>query len=401
MTTFENSAPLSPLLCGYDYGHCNIHISFDDRIRVVIFPFDLGIGLVSYDYFNVTDTLTYREKHHLIQGDQSCDFLYFVEDRNLIGYCLDASQRLHARQIIIYSKNLTQSFVRRSDMNKQSVDIASLSNFLFFRGTDACFSNEGGHVLFLNGDSLIGHSFADREITLRHHIGRNCSRLRRVDICWLVAHCDDGAVLFAIESGNINIWETYYGKVFLCSGKVFVGFRNETLSLYYVKNKMQFSSLTFSFGDIHQGDCLRVNQGFIFIATLEDGRTILVNFSDSTYQQLGQGKRAILITSRVDGNFAITSNRNETAFYNLSLTCTEEGYRVLLPSDFILPTFFVSNATDHCRCPAVKPTTDPANNLPPSEGLPAAIVAVVVSVVLIGILAVVFIVTLLICVHKW
>lgn len=405
MTTFDNSLPPSRLLCGNDYGRCNVHISSksDDRIRVVVFPFDLGIGLVSYDYFNATDTLTYRQKYHLIQDDQSCNFLYFVESRDLIGYCLDASQRLHARQIIIEYINLTLSSARTFDIYQHSVDITSLSNFLLFRGTDACFSNDGDHVLFLDNGSLVGHSFTDREITFRHHFGRGCTRLRRVNVrnvCKLVANCNDGAVLFVVQSQrSTNFTETDFGKVFFCSGDEFVGFKNETLSLYD-GNKMQLSSLIFSVGDIHQGDCLRVNQDFMFIAALEDGRTILVNLSDSTHQQLGQGKRGILISSGVNGNFVIASTGNETAFYNLSLTCTEEHESVLLPTDFVLATFYVSNATGHCRCPVIKPTNEPTNNLPPSEAAPAIVAVVVAPVVLISIVLIIVFFVILYRVRK-
>ena len=202
VSKFENSLPPSHLMCGNDYGRCNIHLSSnsDNKIRVAVFPFDLGIGLVSYDYFNATDTLTYREKHHLIQGDQNCNFLYFVESRDLIGYCLDSSQRLHARQISINYINLTQSSVRRTDVYQHSVDITSLSNFLLFRGTYACFSNDGDHVLFLDDGSLVGHSFTNREITFHHNFGRGCTRIRHGNDCKLVAICDDGAVLFVVQS---------------------------------------------------------------------------------------------------------------------------------------------------------------------------------------------------------
>ena len=88
VTTFENSLP-SPSLCGADYKRCNALVTSntDETIRVMMFPLDSGIGLVSFDYSTLDDSLVYQDQFLLPQNEPNCTFVYFVEE--LIGYCLD------------------------------------------------------------------------------------------------------------------------------------------------------------------------------------------------------------------------------------------------------------------------------------------------------------------------
>ena len=367
LTTFDDYLP-SSLICGNDYRRCNVHVTSnsDETIRVVIFPLNSGIGLASYDHLTPNDTLVYRDKLLLIQEIQSCTFVYFTESQGLLfGYCLDLSDdnMIHALQVVIDYNNLTLSGVQRrnGDEDERLYNIPSLSNFIFFEGMDGCFSDDNSHVVFLDEGFLLDHSFASKDITFDvDSVDDSCSSVSRLQRlgngCRLAAYCDGRVILFHTLNNQRTVYtEAIYGQVFLCPDLEFVGFRNETLTLYNVNQQPFGNSMSFPFGAILQGECLRSNQGFILFTSLEDGRTILVNFSGSSYHQLGESEHAMLIASKVKGQIAVVNNGSETLLYNLSLTCAQNP--VVLPNNFILTNFFSTSTTERCQCPIESATT--------------------------------------------
>ena len=378
VVTFENSLP-TPSLCGADYARCNALVTSnaDETIRVVMFPLDSGIGLVSFDYSTRNDTLVYRDQFLLLQNKPNCSFIYFVEE--LIGYCLDLNlPKIRAFLINIDFVDLTASTIQRRDNAyevKDLLNVASLSNLVYFtrHGFDECFTNEGNHVLFLDEGDLLDHSFTDGQISFNEiSIDSTCSRLHRVgdNMCRLAAHCNSKVVLFGtqvhVEQTSFTVAE--YGQTFFCPTEDFVGFERKTLSLHH-KNGQRFgNSVSFPFGEIRQGDCLNMANKFFFVATIDDGRTLLVNFRDASYRRLGESDLSTVVPAKVEGHFAIVNNGSETDFYNFGLACMPEP--LIIPNNFIFATFFSTMTMDQCRCVEPAPVTQlvvTVMNISPSE----------------------------------
>ena len=288
---FEDSLP-SPLLCGTNYDHCNAVVTSNaqDTIRVVVFPLDTGIGLVSFNYSTRDDTLTYRDHFLLLQNVPDCTFIHFIVLVNveIIGYCVELHPpKIRAFKVHIEVLNLTESSILRrqdtfeiSDLN----DITSLSNFvLFVQGRqDSCFNNEGNHVLFLSGGVIYDHSFFDGRISSFAYEGidATCSSLHRIgSVCSVVAHCNSSTLVFDTRGQQHDsiFTDAEYGQTFFCPSGDFISFRNRILTLRD-SNRVQFgNSVPFPLGEIHEGHCLNVSDTFFFlIAIIDDGRTILV-----------------------------------------------------------------------------------------------------------------------------
>ena len=363
VASFENSLP-SLSLCGADYERCNALITSnaDETIRVVMFPLDSGIALVSFNYSTLNDSLVYRGKFLLPQNEPNCTFIYFVEE--LIGYCLDLNfPEIRAFEINIDFVGLTASTVHRRDNSFDLMNVATLSNLVYIirHGFDECFPNEGNHVVFLEGGDLIDHSFMDERISFNGiHIDNTCSRLHRVGgTCRLAAHCDNKVVLFdtrtQIPPTSYTVAE--YGQIFFCPTEDFVRFQNKTLTLHD-PNCIQFgNSTSFPFGEIHRGYCLYVADKFFFVATIDNGGTILVDFDDTSYRHLGGSDISTVVPAKVEGHFAIVNNGSETDFYNLGLACMPEP--LVLPNNFIFVTFFSTMTMDQCQCVEPSPPLVP------------------------------------------
>ena len=360
VVTFESSLPPS-LLCGADYDRCNILITSntDESIRVVLLPLESGIGMVSFNYFTHDDSLSFHEQFVLLHSEPNCTFVYFVDE--LIGYCLELDPAvIRAFQIRINFTDLTASSIHRRDgtfEDENLNNINSLSNLLYFvrHESDGCFTNEGSHVVFLDQGDLLDHSFMDGDILFSHiQIDSTCSKLHHVgDECGLAAHCDGKVVLFDTRQHVERIFftEAEYGQTFFCPSGDFIRFEHEMLSLHD-KNRRRFGNqVSFPFGEIHQGHCLNMDDKFFFVATIEDGRTctVLVNFTDASYQHLGDSNPSTVVPAWVKGDIAVVNNGSATEVYNLDLGCMTVPL-VLHESNFILATFFTSETMDRYWC---------------------------------------------------
>ena len=99
--------------------------------------------------------------------------------------------------IIIEHDNLSRSIVRQQNNGENTAlyNLASLLNFVFFdsnQDPNSCFSNEGGHVVYLENGKVFDYSFLDEQFTFHNPHIRAClngSQLFRVgEICTLEAH---------------------------------------------------------------------------------------------------------------------------------------------------------------------------------------------------------------------
>ena len=283
---------------------------------------------------------------------------FFVEE--LIGYCLKSEPaKIYALQIRINYTNLNASIIHRhADTSEVEnlLSIANLSNFVYFirrSRFDGCFTNERNHVIFLDQGELFDHSFMDGQFLFPSiHVDGSCSKLHRVgNECGLATHCKGRVVRFDtrehIEQRSFP--ETEYGQIFFCLSGDFVRFQHEMLSLYD-KGHQPFGNLVpFPFGEIYGGHCVNVDDKFFFVATIDNSGTVLVNFSDATYQHLGVSDLSTAVSARVKGDVAIVNNGSVTEVFSLDLACAPQPL-VLHENNFILATFFTSETRDRFWC---------------------------------------------------
>ena len=287
VVTFENLLLPSQTLCGDTYERCNAIVASNAAVRVVVFPVDMGVALALFDSNNIDDTFVYREQYILPNSIPDCTFVFFIED--LIGYCLEAKipYRISAFRIYVDFSALSSSSIRQNALVTRTLDdITSLSNFVFFHQLkqDSCFDNEGNHVLFINNRHFFDHGLLNERIS-RHfneQIDSTCSRLHRVgNVCSLAVYCNNSALLITTRGQESIFTEAKYGQTFFCPNEDLISFQNGTLTLYH-PNRTQFgNSISFPLGEIDEGYCLHVAGNFFFVATMDNGQTLLANFTDA------------------------------------------------------------------------------------------------------------------------
>ena len=377
VTTFQNSLP-SQSLCGDDYERCNALITStnDGSIHVIVFPLDSGIELVSYNYATSDDTLTYRDQFLLRPNLPNCTFVDFVEDSELIGYCIDLythTHSIHAFQIHIDFVDLVNSTIRHRDGTPEStnlLNVSTLTNLVYFvRHSlhDGCFPDDGNHVLLVDEGWLLDHGLRGGGISFSSkYTDGACSRLYRVgDLCELAAHCEGREVLFdtSPDTQPMSFMEAEYGQTFFCSHDDFVTLKNQTLTLH--RQQLEVHNISFPFGKISRGYCLKVDDKIFFIGSVQDGRTIKVDFKDPSCRFLGDGDASMTVPVKVKDHIAVTNNGSETDIYNLDLSCAPKP--LVVPSNFVLFAVFFSRRTqDQYQCSESSamvdnlPTTSPA-----------------------------------------
>ena len=364
-TSLDNVSLPSVEVCGRGYQRCKILITSirDTNIVLAVFPLSSGIGLVSYYNTTGNGTLTYRDKHVLTLTSPSCTFLSFVhlhiQVRRIRGYCLQTdATKLYSLIIDIDHENLASSSIVPDASESENIfELQSLSNFIFFPDEDDCSRSENAHTLFLESGYIIKHHFADRDFHQDDFVDSSCSqgsRLYRVgDGCMLAAQCNGSAALFNVRDSNIMAFPVSdYGQVFFCANDRFIAFRNDSLFLYTTSNRILNTSTPFPFeGTIQRGDCLVESEQPIFAATLDDGRSILVDIVTSSCRQLGESNQSLPIPSEVGGEIGIVRNNSDTLVYNIPcLMCGREP--VVIPDDFRLATFISMSNTGVQLCPS-------------------------------------------------
>lgn len=360
--SLNNVSLPSLAVCGRGYQRCNLLLTsnHDNSIVLAMFAVNSGIGLVSYYNTTSNGTLVYRDQHVLTSTTNSCTFLYFVQFlRNIRGYCLQISTTttLYSHIVSIDHDNLTLSSIA-SETSRTTilhpVDLESLSNFVFFSDRDRCFSNENGHVLFLESGYVVDHSFADRDFD--DLVDSGClevSRLYRAgEGCMLVIECNGSVVLINTRDPIPRVLSGQaFGQVFVCPNDNFVAFKNGTLSLYVTSSNRSINTSTpFPFeGTILQGDCLVEKEQLILVATLDDGRSILVDFV-TPYRQLGESNHLLPIPLEVLGDIGIVGNSNNTLIYDFDCSmCDEEP--TAFSDNFVLVNQMSMSPTNVRQCP--------------------------------------------------
>ena len=247
------------------------------------------------------------------------------------------------------------------------------------------------------------HSFAGERFTFYSPHISTCSSVSRLlhvgSTCKLVAHCSGKVYLFRVQQEEPTpLSDSNSGQVFVCPNLQFVKFRNGVLSLHAEGGTQIGNLVPFPHEMIRQGDCLILNQHFIFFATLVNGRTLLANFTSSSYyRELGQSEHAMRIASRVKGQIGLVHNGSETLAYNLSLSCDQEP--TVVPGNFILADYFSTSTTEQCQCPVVPAPSTPASpnsTIAPVDKKNSQVLLIALAVVLLVVVVVVLIILIVV-----
>ena len=373
-TSFENEFLPTSEVCGRGYFRCNLLLtsSSDGTIIVAVFPLQTGIALVSYDVIN--DTLVFRDKFILTQMLQDCTFMYFIDTRGIQGYCLGPPADeipLYTLEITITYGDLSSSSVQdsRFDEDFTVYNLDTLSNFILYSGTMCFLSDDGNHVVFFESGFIIDQSFSNGEFD--DDYDGDCfgvSQLQRVgDSCQIVTECDGQVTVFDINNGEFQLVQPKFtsGQIFVCTEQLFVEFINGTLALFsQTGSERQFvNDTSFPFEDIAWGACTVVKEQLKLTLTLNDGRTFLVDFVQSSYYQLGESNPAMVVSSEVNGQVVAVNNGSETLFYDLP--CCSLQPAAVLQENFVLVNYMSMSRTDARRQCRISPSPS-ATVIPPT-----------------------------------
>ena len=333
---------------------------------MILFPLQTGVGLVSYDV-SENDTLDFREVYVVTENLRQCAFMYLVLETATKhrGYCLGTAQSdsvvsLYSQIVDVRHSNLSLSSV--SDPQgpvRVQVHLESLSNLVYFENPgDRCFVQQGGHVVLMERGYLVDHIFSNHNFNNAfYEVDSSCvssSRLRRTrGTCYVAAYCRGMWTIVNTKQLSSDFFsEVEYGQVFVCPNREFLGFMNDTLSVYATDRSLS-RNVSFPIGqDIRRGDCAIVNDKLVFVATLNDGRTFLFEFGSSdamSYRQIGESDQSATSTTVVDG-VVFVNNGNESLAYDVRSRCVQAP--ISTPHNFILANVFTTSSTALCRCPA-------------------------------------------------
>ena len=321
---------------------------------------------MSYDV-SENDTLDFREVYVVTENPRQCTFVYFLETvARYRGYCLDTDASLpflYSQRIVITHNNLSLSLVDEPDgmVRTRIYEFRSLSNFVYIQDADGCLSSQGDHVVFMESGFLVDHRFSNHDFVEHIEVDSSCvesSRLTRIlRTCILAVQC--GGMLTFVDiavraSGQqlSPITEVNFGQVFGCPNRKFLGFRNDTLSVYATDRSLS-RNVSFPIGqDIRRGNCAIVNNELVFVAALSDGCTFLFEFGSSdamSYRQLGESDHSVMSATVVDGVVFVNSD-NESLAYDITSRCVQDP--ISTPHNFILANVFTTSSTALCHCPA-------------------------------------------------
>ena len=341
---------------------------------MAIVPFSNGVGLVSYQFDNISMVYMYREKMFLSYSDQNCVPAFFPPFSGPIqpvfGYCLDLPfHRIDAILVRVNFETLNSSYFVLPVTNFVSYNFQSdtlLSNFLFFteESTTNCFTVETGRTIFLTSSNLVDHFFFDDEYIEVGSINvPACStsepRLQSLITpteCKLAAYCNGTTALFNVPdsfNGPGSGVTLFSGDVFFCSPNSYVRFLNNSFSVHRVSatSEEQVSgSVSLNAEVIFLGDCLTSEAQFYFVASLSDARTIFVNFTNLSISVVGENANPMLLPYIILDKLLYVNNGTHSLVYNWTRMCHEDV--IVVPRNFDLVHSFIIDQSlpEECGC---------------------------------------------------
>ena len=385
--TFEGHYLPPSSMCGERNGRCGMSTLFnlDGTILVAVVPFGDGIGLVSYQFDNVS--MIYREKLFLSYSDQNCVPAFFPPFPDplqpVLGYCLDLlNHRIKNLLVNVNFDRLNGSYAVPAIMffpfDFQGGTV--LSNFLYFpeESMNNCFFVEKGRTIFLSNSDLIDHDISNMEYN--SEIGSidipDCSTseprlqslLTRTE-CKLAVYCSGTAALFNVPDSFGGVTDRFSGDVYFCSSNFYVRFLNSSLSVHRVSNDERISALIpLDAETILLGDCLTFEEPFYFVASLSDARAVFANFSNLAVILLGENTNPTLLPYTVVDKLLFVNNETHSLIYNWTRIsmCPEDLLAAPINFDLV-HSFSDQSLSEECECvrdivTTATPTDDTTTN---------------------------------------
>ena len=364
--TFENHyLPPTPSICGGRNGRCGISTVFnsDNSILVAIVPLADGVGLISYEFNNVS--MIYRDKTFLSYSDQNCVPAFFppFPDIPILGYCLDLlNHRIENFYVSVNFERLNGSSVTPAPaffpFDFQSG--TRLSNFLYFseESMNSCFFVEIARAIFLSNSDLIDHQISNMDYNIDvGSIGlpacstsepRLQSLITRTE-CGLAAYCNRTAALFNVPD-NFDGATTFSGDIFFCSPNFYVRFLNSSLSVHSVGAEVS-GPVSLDADAILLGDCLPSEDPFYFVASLSDARTVFVNFTDLSITIVGENTNQVLVPYAVMDELLFVNNGTHSLAFNWTRLSVCPDDLIVVPMNFdLVHSFSYQSLSEECGC---------------------------------------------------
>ena len=337
----------------------------DNSILVAIVPLADGVGLISYEFNNVS--MIYRDKTFLSYSAQNCVPAFFppFPDVPILGYCLDLlNHRIENFYVNVNFERLNGSFVT-SVTAFFPFDFQSgtrLSNFLYFseESMNRCFLVEVGRAIFLSNSNLIDHQILNEQYDDIGSIGlpacstsepRLQSLITRTE-CRLAAYCNRTAALFNVPD-NFDGATTFSGDIFFCSPNFYVSFLNRSLSVHSVgaDGEQVSGSVSLDAAAILLGDCLTSEGPFYFVASLSDARTVFVNFTDLSITIVGENTNQVLVPYAVVDELLFVNNGTHSLAYNWTRLSICPDDLLVVPMNFdLVHSFSYQSLSEECGC---------------------------------------------------
>ena len=368
--TFENhNLPPTPSICGGRNGRCGISTVFnsDNSILVAIVPLADGVGLISYEFNNVS--MIYRDKIFLSYSAQNCVPAFFppFPDVPILGYCLDLlNHRIENFYVNVNFERLNGSSVTPAPaffpFDFQSG--TRLSNFLYFseETMNSCFFVEVGRAIFLSNSDLIDHQISNMDYDIDvGSIGlpacsssepRLQSLITRTE-CRLAAYCNRTAALFNVPDNFNGAISTFSGDIFFCSPNLYVRFLNSSLSVHSVgaDGEQVSGPVSLDADAILLGDCLPSEGPFYFVASLSDTRTVFVNFTDLSITIVGENTNRVPVPYAVVDELLFVNNGTHSLAYNWIRLSVCPDDLLVVPMNFdLVHSFSYQSFSEECGC---------------------------------------------------
>ena len=170
--------------------------------------------------------------------------------------------------------------------------------------------------------------------------------------CRLAAYCNRTAALFNVPD-SFSRTIPFLGNVFFCSSNFYVRFLNSSLSVHSVSAGEEQVSGSVSLGaeTILLGDCLTSEGSFYFVASLNDARTIFVNFTDLSITIVGENTNPVLVPYAAVDELLFVNNGTHSLVYNWTRLSVCPDDLIVVPMNFdLVHSFSYQSLSEECGC---------------------------------------------------
>lgn len=280
-------------MCGQDYERCPLCVfgaNVGVEIIVVMLPLGQNLGIATFTNRIDLNQLVFRDSHVISGQFSDCELttisVLTVDSgfATVIGVCLqDTLNQVFQAKGSLILMDLTQSF-----LNPQpgSCSLTNFSEFVVFESESfpegvAVFVAENGQ----GGQNV--HFQRPGEDCQPPSDGQSiCSPVEHfvpVSITQQAVYCDVETRIVDIDSNNEYpvLSRSEFGLPFFCSDTVFIGYGNDSLTLFRGRDALNVS-MNFPYGDnVLFGECVYLNSQFFVVARLSNGTVLSANLNQS------------------------------------------------------------------------------------------------------------------------